>query len=81
MAGRKEQTKLNEEFDRSELDIEAMRWGAADWCTGGRLAECPYEPGASADLWRDTFAQRESEATRFEIWIARFARAMRTKIF
>jgi hypothetical protein len=81
MARRKEQTKLNAQFDRVELDREARRWGAADWCTGGRLAECPYTAGASAELWREAFAQRESEATRFEMFIARFARVMRTKIF
>lgn len=69
-------------IDQDALANEAWRWGAADWCVGGRIEECPYpQDDWLAFHWRDGFVTREREATRMERAFASVARLLRTKLF
>jgi len=68
-------------IDRTELRIEAARWGGADFCVGKRLNECPYLDQELAHVWAKAYGWRKARASRFERFIAGIARILRTKIF
>ena len=73
---------LIDEIPSAELAEEAERWGAADWCVGGRLADCPYATDDwLAYHWRLGYTQRERMATRLERAIAATARLLRTRLW
>jgi hypothetical protein len=69
-------------IDRALFEIEANRWGGADYCTGGTEAACPYSDDAPlAEIWLKSFRIRRANATIVERFVAATARILRFKLF